>query len=222
MYPSDNVFSISMPGHGIIIPEKSMSRAPGDRAPGNRSPTFTIQMTGQNDTDTDLHWFAIKTRQDFKAETYMAEKCREVFFPKETVRLPDKKLRLKAVIPHVLFVRTTRDNLMRLEDEGRRHPESSLPFWVYRYPENNHLQTIPSHSIELLRLLTAEDSSKCRIYTVRDFKIKEKVRVTGGIYKGYEGFVKRIAKNRHVVVAIEGVCLVILPFIHPDLLERIE
>ena len=44
----------------------------------------------------------------------------------------------------------------------------------------------------------------------------------GGPYKGYEGYVQRVRKNKHVIVKIEGVCMVILPFIHPDLLQPVS
>lgn len=167
-------------------------------------------------------WFAIKTRQDFRAEEVLSTQCDEVYFPKETIRLPEGKTRIRAVIPHVLFIRTTRTNALSLEAEGRKNPGQSVPMWVYRYPHDNRIQIIPQHSIDLLRLLTSDDSTKCRVYTANDFRVRQRVRVTGGLYKGYEGFVKRIEKNKHVIVSIEGVCMVILPFIHPDLLEAID
>lgn len=167
-------------------------------------------------------WFAIRTRQDFKAEEVLTGVCDEVFFPKTRVAVPGRKPVERALIPHVLFIRTTRTNALTLEAAGRRQPESCLPFWIYRYPKDNEIQVVSRASIHLLRLLTSDDTSECRIFTARDFREKQHVRVTGGIYKGYEGFVQRVRKNRHVVVRIEGVCMVILPFIHPDLLEPID
>lgn len=167
-------------------------------------------------------WFAIKTRLDFRAEVFLAPLCDEVFFPKESIKLPDGKTRIRAVIPHVVFVRTTRDNILELESKGRISPELSIPFWIYRYPNDNRIQVIPQRSVDLLRLLTSDDTTRCRIYTPKEFRISERVKITGGLYKGYHGFVKRIDKNKHVIVSIEGVCMVILPYIHPDLLEKID
>lgn len=175
-----------------------------------------------SNTNHDTCWFAIKTPRDFRAEEEMAKVCEEVFFPKEYVRLSNGKTRVKAVIPHVLFLKTTPDNILNLESQARKTPGASVPFWIYRYPKRDDIQMIPPRSIELLRLLTADDTSKCRIYTATDYAVNERVRVIGGLYEGYEGFVKRIAKNKHVVVAIEGICMAILPYIHPDLLERID
>lgn len=167
-------------------------------------------------------WFAIKTRLDFKAEEALKPLCDEVFFPKEIVKTPDLRSRERAIIPRVLFIRTTRKNALTLEQEGREHPELSIPFWIYRYPKDNEIQVIPQSSIDLLRLLTATDTTKCEIFCKRDFKENEHVRVIGGVYEGYEGYVQRVRKNKHVIVKIEGVCMVMLPFIHPDLLQSID
>ena len=177
----------------------------------------------KSDTQQISQWFAIKTAQDFKAEAFLADKCDEIFFPKELVKSAnDKNGRVKAVIPHVLFVKTSSENILNLEKLGRMHPEQTIPFWIYRYPKDQTIQVISPRSIDLLRLLTFDDTTLCKIYTGHEFKEKELVRVTGGIYKGYEGFVQRVQKNKHVVVKIEGVSMVILPFIHPDLLQPIN
>lgn len=166
-------------------------------------------------------WFAIRTRQDFRAEKQLSGICDEVFFPKEKVSVPGRRERIKAVIPHVLFIRTTPQTALLLES-GDKIPGISVPLWIYRYPNSNDIQIIPQQSIDLLKLLTADDTTRCRIYTPQEFKIKDRVRVTGGPFEGYEGFIRRIEKNRHVIVCIEGICTVILPYIHPDLLELID
>ena len=167
-------------------------------------------------------WFAIKTRQVFKAAEYLKSYCSEVFLPKEVIMDHSKKLRERAVIPHVLFIKTNCENALLLEKQGIEHPESSIPFWIYRYPKDRTIQIIPQTSIDLLRLIATDDAAKCEIFNKKDFKPNERVRVTGGIYEGQEGYVQRVKKNKHVIVKIEGICLVMLPFIHPNLLEPID
>ena len=49
----------------------------------------------------------------------------------------------------------------------------------------------------------------------------DRVRVTEGLYKGAEGYVKRIRHARKVLVAIQGVAVVALSNIHPQFLEKI-
>lgn len=112
-------------------------------------------------------WFAIKTRQDFRAEKLLADVCEEVFFPKEYVRLPSGKTRIKAVIPHVLFIKTTHDIALALEAKNRNGSGISVPIWVYRYPHCDEIQIIPQHSIDLLHLLTEDDTSRCRCIVLK-------------------------------------------------------
>ena len=50
----------------------------------------------------------------------------------------------------------------------------------------------------------------------------DRVRVTDGLYKGAEGYVKRIRHARKVLVCIQGVAVVALSNIHPDYLEKIS
>ena len=171
--------------------------------------------------DKGSHWFAIKTRNDFRAEEILRPLCDEVYFPTRTMTMPSGKTRVKAIIPHVLFIRTTRDKALEYERLSRQLVDIPISFWIYRYPNSTQIQPIDDESIKLVKLLTAEDSTRCEIFSPTAFKEKDHVRITGGIYEGYEGYVQRVRKNKHVVVKIEGVCLIMLPFIHPDLLEII-
>lgn len=171
--------------------------------------------------EAQTEWFAIKTRQESRALSELSPVCEKVLFLKEIVRVPGKKNRSKAVIPHVLFIRTTRDTALALEREGRENPERSVTFWIYRYPQDNAIRPIPESSIHLLQLLTSDDTSKCEIFNKKDFMENQRVRITEGNFKGYEGSIVRVKKNKHVVVKIEGICMVLLPFIHPDFLTPI-
>lgn len=177
-------------------------------------------MNEPSQTET-AEWYAIRTQQDFRAEEVLASECDSVFFPKTEMPLPSGKTRRRALIPHVLFIKTTRTNAMELERKGRQASGFVVPFWIYRYPMSMQIQVIPQKSIDLLKLLINDDSAGCRIYNPKEFAVGQRVRVTGGLYQGYEGFVKRIGRDRHVIVEIEGVCMVMLPFIHPDLLEPV-
>ncbi len=169
----------------------------------------------------DSEWFAIRTSQDFRAETTLRPLLDDVLFPKETVVAPGRKPRERAIIPHVLFIRTSRERALDLEKEGREHPGRMVPFWIYRYPNESRIQPIPGSSIHLLRLLTGSETARCEIYSRTDFQARQRVRITGGPFAGYTGHVVRVRKNKHVVVQIEGICLIMLPYIHPDLLETI-
>lgn len=180
-----------------------------------------MNLTEENATGP-AEWFAIRTSREFRAAEELGNYCQEVLLPKETSMTPTRRLRMRALIPRVLFIKTDRENALRLEREGRMHPESSPTFWIYRYPKDNEIQVIPESSIRLLRLLSSSEGEGCEIFTKTDFKEGQRVRVIGGPFAGYEGSVQRVRKNRHVVVKIEGICLVMLPYIHPDLLRPLD
>ena len=179
-------------------------------------------MKNMMERNLESEWFAIKTHQEFKVENLMLSLCDDVFFPKISSYSTNKKPKMKALIPHVLFIKTTRDNALLIESRSQKYPELMPKIWIYRYPNNKMIQAIPYNSINLLRLLTTNNSTECEIFNKQDFKENERVRITGGPYAGYEGFVQRVKKNKHVIVKIEGVCLVMLPYIHPDLLEKLN
>ncbi len=172
--------------------------------------------------DNNLNWYAVRTRQDFRAEGLLARECDAVFFPKEQVKTTAGTMRTRAAIPHVLFVRTTRDHALDLERRGREPGGDMVRLWIYRNVRGDEIQRISPSEIRLLQLLTARDTTRCEIYGKTDFKPGVRVRVTGGCFEGYTGTVKRVRKNKHVIVSIEGICMIMLPYIHPDLLEEIE
>ena len=167
-------------------------------------------------------WFAIRTPHASRAAELLVEHCEDLFYPLETVLSQSGRKAIRPVIPHVLFIKTSHLNILEMEKSGRENPDINLPFWIYRYPNENRIRPIAESSIELLRLLTADDPSRCEIFHKNEFRTDQRVRVTAGQFKGYEGYVQRVHKNRHVVVKIEGICMVMLPFIHPDLLHPLE
>lgn len=183
---------------------------------------YTQMNTDQTLQEPTSEWFAIKSRQAFKAERQLTPLCDAVYFPKEIVKQPGKQNHVRAIIPRVLFIKTTREKALELERTGWDNNQSLAPFWIYRFPTEDKIQPIPPRSIELLRLLTANDATRCEIFNKKEFKENEHVRIIGGIYEGYQGYVQRVKKNKHVIVKIEGICLIMLPFIHPDLLQPID
>lgn len=170
-------------------------------------------------SEETTYWYAIKTRRDFQAESVLAAECEEVFFPKEEVVNTSGKKYIRALIPHVLFIRTGSQRALSLEERARDPNDRMIPFWIYRYEKSGAIQPIPEQQIALLKLLSGNDGEGCEILHNTNLRKGQYVRVIGGLYKGYEGYISRIRKNRHVIVRLEGICLVVLPYIHPDLLE---
>ena len=54
------------------------------------------------------------------------------------------------------------------------------------------------------------------------FVTGEKVRVKEGIYKGVEGYIKRIDRNKRLLVCLSGIAVVMLSYIEPQYLEKVD
>jgi transcription antitermination factor NusG len=55
-----------------------------------------------------------------------------------------------------------------------------------------------------------------------EYHMGDRVVVTDGPFKGAEGHIKRIKKDRRLVVSISGVAAVATTYIHPQFLETID
>lgn len=69
--------------------------------------------------------------------------------------------------------------------------------------------------MELFMQITSADTSDLEYFSDEaiDYRSGDKVRVTGGPFKGAEGYIKRIRGNRRLVVALEGIIAVATTYI---------
>ena len=104
------------------------------------------------------------------------------------------------IIKSLLFVRCTEAEVLRLV------AESDVKMWVYRNTEGTKTATI----LELL----GDDKP--------EYHIGDRVVVTGSPFKGAEGHIKRIKRDRRLVVTIPGIVAVATTYIHPSLLSKVD
>lgn len=167
------------------------------------------------------NWYAVKSGRPLKVAERLAERGMETYLPIESIRRQDGTTLRKPIIPKLLFINTTPKTAKETEEESRTETTDLPPFWIYRYQRGGDIQPITADEMRLFRLLTSDDTLRCEIYRKDEFKIGDLLRVTGGPFAGYQGYARRIRKNKHIVVEIEGLCAIALPFIHPDLLEKV-
>lgn len=168
-----------------------------------------------------LNWYAIKTTKPSLLASELNDRNLNTYLPFEEIQRPDGSIRRRPLISRLLFLQSTAEEARAIEREARKE-DSSLPhLWIYRYKSGDDIQSIREKEFRLFQLLTAPDSMRCEIYQKEEYKIGDRLRVIGGPFAGYEGYARRIRKNKHIVVEIEGLCAIALPFIHPDLLEKI-
>ena len=166
--------------------------------------------------------YAGKTSRPVRASEVLEDRGVETYLPMSVTKRPDGSLQRKPMIPKLLFLRSTPDEARHIEAEARNIENGIPSLWIYRYKRGADIQPIGEAEFRLFRLLTADDSLRCEIYHKEEFKVGDRIRVIGGPFAGYEGYARRIRKNKHIVVEIEGLCAIALPFIHPDLLEKVN
>ena len=197
---------------------------------------------------TEPQWFAmrvfnnrilrIKEELEQKgARTYMAMKTVQTPGPKTTAQpttkpttgtttQPTKTVKKLQLAPSLLFVRTTPD---ALKDFKQDHFSELM---IYRRADSTDPAPIPEEQMRMFILVTsATDGRDVDLVSETlmgpdtrqfDFKPGEKVRVTEGPFKGAEGVIKRIKKDRKLLVAVQGVVVVAISNIPARFLERIQ
>ena len=189
-----------------------------------------IIVHNQDSKQEPLHWYAIrafkrkvmKIREDFEKQgfkTYIAMR--------RVTEAVDGRITHKdeQIIPQLLFVCCTQKQLEAYKDAHDKD------FMIYRHKVTNEEgltqllpDPIPEAQMKAFIFITSTGDGKDIEYyadIMPHFEEGERVQVTDGIYKGATGFVKRIKRDRKLLVAIEGVAVVAISNIPMSYLKKI-
>ena len=121
---------------------------------------------------------------------------------------------IQPVIPSLLFIRTTETTMKQL----RQHPYN---LWVYCLPGTNIPAIIPDREMEVFIFVTTKG---CQSLESIDQKIVkgDRVKITGGILQGAEGYITRVHGTKRFVVVINGVAAIATGYIPKQFIEKIE
>lgn len=167
-----------------------------------------------------LQWYALKVfynRID-TLKSYLPEGMK-TYVPVQVVEeYKNGRLRYeeKQLIPSLLFLRCDGE---WLEEFKSQHKEL---FLYYTGPRSRHPGAIPDEEMHSFILVTSANGGRgVSVFSTGDYRTGDRVRVTGGIYKGAEGYIKRIKKDRKLIVSVTGVAVVAVSHIDPAFLEKI-
>jgi hypothetical protein len=125
---------------------------------------------------------------------------------------------IPSMITSLLFVQATAGYMTKFENEYHAR------MWIYRDPLTRKPSAIPDHEMEVF-IFVCTAGQQGLSYLGEDkpeYHKGDRVRVTEGQFKGAEGYIKRIKKDRRLVVSIRGVAAVATTYIPPDFLETIS
>jgi len=145
----------------------------------------------------------------------------EFFYP---MRLVEKftsgglKYVEEPLVCSLIFLKATKKELL---DIKARNNTSLVPY----YDRTTHAPlVVPDKQMDLfMRLCELKDAGL--VYLGDDepkYHEGDRVRVTDGVFKGFEGHIKRIRHDRKLIVTIEGVAAFATRFIPPSMLEKVE
>ena len=167
-------------------------------------------------------WYALKVFYNRTAalEKKIAACDVETYIPMQTLEKFDADglhYEEKPLINSLLFVRCKESWLISFK---RVNP---LDFMFYTASDLR--RPIDDEEMRMFMFVTSADRGRNLHYfgeSDSTFKMGQKVRVVDGIYKGAEGYIKRIKKDRKLIVSVSGVAVVAVSHIPQDYLEKIE
>ncbi len=170
-------------------------------------------------------WYALRITysRELPFKEYLDGKKIENFIPmhyKEVEKDGKSVRKLVPVIHNLIFIHSTRNIIEDIrKTEFYRFPAHCIMNPFTRKPitvpveQMNHFIAVAGTFDEQLVYLTPSEVPLHK---------GQKVRITGGIWSGVEGQYMRIAKDRRVVVTIQGLMAVATAFVHPSLVEALE
>ena len=128
---------------------------------------------------------------------------------------------LVPAIHNLLFVHSSRNEITRLKMYDKNF--SALRYIMRKDGDKFDVITIRDKEMEnFIRVASVTDSSVFFLDHERASScIGKKVRITAGRFQGVVGVIRRIKRNRHVVVQIDGIAAVAITYIPFEFVEEV-
>ena len=179
---------------------------------------------------SEQYWYPMRITygREEKVKAHLDQLHIENFLPMryELILTPQgkKKRTLVPAIPNLLFVHSTQQVLTELKMTRRE-------FEPMRYMTNHlsdhwdeRILRVPDAQMEnFMRVASRQDDSVLFLQS-NEYLHKEgrRVRIIDGDFAGVEGTIKRIKRNKHVVVQLEGIAAVAIAFVPASYLREID
>ena len=154
----------------------------------------------------EIHWYAVKAF--YNRSEAMCERLKN-----EGVGIYTQR-----ILPSYMFIQCTQERILEIKEK----------YWeklfIFFDAERKHPRAIPEDEMANFILVTSNDFEGA-IFLGEDkeeYHQGDRVRVIDGQFKGAEGYIKRIKKDRKLIVSINGIAALALAHIPSQLLEKVE
>lgn len=131
----------------------------------------------------------------------------------------------KPLVNSLIFVKTSADEIKEVAQRLKDDAPGDRPLgFVYKNADFKEFATIPDLQMTSFRLVAESGLSGLDFFAddeITRYRTGDRVRVVGGPLKGAEGYIKRIKKDRRLLVCIEGIIAVATSYIPTELLEKV-
>ena len=128
---------------------------------------------------------------------------------------------LVPAIHNLIFVHASQEVLTRL----KMHRKEFDPMrYITKSSSDGHknLLYVPDRQMEdFIRIASVQDDHIIFLDTRDSTNMGRRVRITAGRFKGVEGVIKRIKKNKYFLIQIDGVAAVAITYVPSDCLEPV-
>ena len=166
-------------------------------------------------------WFAMRAtyRREMEAKKLLAAESIESFVPMRYVLAKNKKkYQLVPVIHNLIFVHARPSHIHQIK--------KGIQFLQYMVDKRSGQKiVVPDGQMKRFIAVAGTYHEHLLYFSPEEVNFSKgtKVRICGGEYEGYEGIFIKVkgARDKRVVVQVQGVIAVALATIHPDLIEPI-
>ena len=153
----------------------------------------------------DLHWYAVKVF--WRRTARMAEVLEELGI----------EYYAQKVVPSYMFIHADENTAIRFRESQFGH--------AYLYAERGEGKkpiAVPDAQMEAFRIVTSALADVELLEGAPEsYAVGDLVRVTDGPFKGAQGYIRRIRKDRRLVIVVSGVAAIATVYIPPELLEKV-
>ena len=187
---------------------------------------FTKNMTqtaGEN-----VAWYVLRVtyQRELIAKKRLDELKIESFVPTRQVKSKLCNGRVvmqrRALVHNYIFIHSDRATI----DDVKQFELPYLRYVMHNKDNVRQMMTVPEEQIHNFMLITGTEDERLMLLQPEsvDIALGTRVRITGGLFAGAEGVLIKVAgaRDRRVVVKIDGVAAVATPKIEKELLEIIE
>ena len=178
---------------------------------------------------TDIHWFPMRVTygRELIIKDYLDKENIENFLPLQYAIVDTKDGPQRKAVPAVsnlIFIRSTRERLTRLKMYDKRF--EPLRYMIRKSDIDNEqgIITVSDKSMDNFLKVAKLPDDKVFYLDTNDHvlsNIGKRVLITEGPFVGVEGIVKRIRRNKHVVIQLDDILAAAITYVPSEYLSYV-